>query len=185
MSIIKTIICKGLGYLLHVVLEQVLHKPTTPETAQTQHPESPQPPKNPNAPRGLRNNNPLNIRHNKDTFQGEITGTDKAFKTFSCMPYGYRAAFVILHTYLLRGENTIAKIVTRWAPPIENDTENYIAFVERHTGIPRHKELTTSDGADYILIMSAMSFMENGVNADISEIKAGFNLQSKIKLFNT
>lgn len=49
-----------------------------------------------------------------------------------------------------------------------------------NSGIPRHKELTASSGADYILIVSAMSFMENGKNADISEIKAGFNLQSRL-----
>ena len=73
-------------------------------------------------PRGLRNNNPLNIRHNKDVFQGEVKGTDKAFKTFSTMPYGYRAAFVTLATYNSRGWNTIEKIISRWAPPCENDT---------------------------------------------------------------
>jgi hypothetical protein len=188
MSLIKIIITKGLGYLLHTILENVLHKQTTGEHATPSKTESPptQPfTPNPNLPRGLRNNNPLNIRHNTDNFQGEITGTDKSFKTFSCLPYGYRAGFVILHTYLVRGFNTIEKIISRFAPPIENDTESYIAFVERHTGIPRNKELTAKDGADYILIVSAMSFMENGRNADISEIKAGFNLQSKIKMFNT
>lgn len=66
--------------------------------------------------RGLRNNNPLNIRHSADVFQGEIKGEDKSFKTFSSMPYGYRAAFVTLATYLSRGWNTIEKIITRWAP---------------------------------------------------------------------
>ena len=54
-------------------------------------------------PRGLRNNNPLNIRHSADSFQGEIKGEDKAFKTFISMAYGYRAAFVTLATYLSRG----------------------------------------------------------------------------------
>jgi hypothetical protein len=61
-------------------------------------------------PRGIRNNNPLNIRHNADVFQGETKGEDKSFKTFSTMPYGYRAAFVTLATYLSRGWNTIEKI---------------------------------------------------------------------------
>jgi len=133
-------------------------------------------------PRGLRNNNPLNIRHNADAFQGEIKGTDKAFKTFISMAYGYRAAFVILATYLTRGLNTIEKIVTRWAPPTENNTGSYVANVERWAGVPRHKELTAADGADYILIVAAMSFIENGINADISEARAGFNLQTKITM---
>jgi len=133
-------------------------------------------------PRGLRNNNPLNIRHNSDKFQGEITGTDKAFKTFSTMPYGYRAAFVTLHTYLTRGWNTIEKIIARWAPPIENDTEKYIVNVEKWSGVPRGKELTAANGADYMMIVAAMSFMENGRNADINQIKEGFALQSRITM---
>jgi hypothetical protein len=133
-------------------------------------------------PRGIRNNNPLNIRHNADVFQGETKGTDKSFKTFSSMPYGYRAAFVTLATYNARGWNTIEKIVSRWAPPNENDTEKYIANVERWSGINRSKELTAANGADYLMIVAAMSFMENGRNADISEVKAGFNLQSKITI---
>ena len=53
--------------------------------------------------RGLRNNNPLNIRKNADNFKGEIKGKDKSFKTFSSLPYGYRAGFVILGTYLSQG----------------------------------------------------------------------------------
>jgi len=133
-------------------------------------------------PRGLRNNNPLNIRHNSDKFQGEVTGTDKAFKTFISMAYGYRAAFVTLATYLSKGCNTIEKIVTRWAPPNENNTGSYVANVERWADVPRHKELTAADGADYILIVAAMSFIENGINADISEVWVGFNLQTKITM---
>jgi len=133
-------------------------------------------------PRGLRNNNPLNIRHNADVFQGEIKGTDKSFKTFSSMPYGYRAAFVTLGTYLSRGWNTIEKIITHWAPPTENNTQAYIAKVEKWSGVPRNKILTAVDGADYIMIVATMSAVENGINADINQIKAGFSLQNKITM---
>jgi len=133
-------------------------------------------------PRGLRNNNPLNIRHSTDNFQGEIKGTDSAFKTFISMPYGYRAAFVTLATYHSKGCNTIEKIVTRWASPNENNTAGYIANVEKWSGVPRHKVLSLADGGDYIMIVAAMSFIENGRNADISEVRAGFNLQTKITM---
>ena len=131
-------------------------------------------------PRGLRNNNPLNIRHNADVFQGEIQGADNSFTTFSSMPFGYRAAFVTLATYNSRGWNTIEKIISRWAPPIENDTEKYIVNVVKWSGVPRNKELTLTDGVYYVMIVAAMSFMENGVNADISEVMAGFHLQNRI-----
>ena len=133
-------------------------------------------------PRGLRNNNPLNIRHSSDKFQGEVTGKDPAFKTFISMPYGYRAAFVTLATYLSKGCNTIEKIITRWAPPTENNTAGYIANVERWSGVLRNQELTATDGADYIMIIAAMSFVENGINANITEVRAGFKLQTKITI---
>jgi len=133
-------------------------------------------------PRGLRNNNPLNIRHNADVFQGETKGNDKSFKTFSTMPYGYRAAFVTLATYLSRGCNTIEKIISRWAPPNENDTQAYIRTVVKYSGVAADEVLTAASGDKYILIMSAMSFVENGVNADINQIKAGFALQNRITM---
>ena len=133
-------------------------------------------------PRGLRNNNPLNIRHSADRFRGEIAGTDKSFKTFSSLAYGYRAAFVILGTYLSQGCNTIEKIISRWAPPAENDTESYISQIERYSGVSRHKELTSASGTEYMMIVAAMSFVENGQNADIAQVQAGFNLQTKIKI---
>jgi len=131
-------------------------------------------------PRGLRNNNPLNIRRNSGCFQGEIKGKDKAFKTFSSMPYGYRAAFITLATYLSKGQNTIEKIVAKWAPPSENNTASYIAKVEKWSGVPKEKALTAADGADYIMIVAAMSAVENGRNADINQVRAGFALQNKI-----
>ena len=132
--------------------------------------------------RGLRNNNPLNIRRSAEQFQGEIKGKDKSFKTFLSLPYGYRAGFVILGTYLSQGLNTIEKIIAHWAPPTENDTESYITHVERWSGVLRNKVLTASSGADFILIVAAMSFVENGQNADISAVQAGFKLQTKIKI---
>jgi hypothetical protein len=133
-------------------------------------------------PRGLRNNNPLNIRHSADHFQGEMAGTDKTFKTFSSIAYGYRAAFIILGTYLSHGINSIEKIITKWAPSTENNTENYIAQVEKYSGVSRHKQLTPASGAEYMMIVAAMSFVENGQNADIAQVQAGFNLQTKIKM---
>jgi hypothetical protein len=132
--------------------------------------------------RGLKNNNPLNIRHNADNFQGEIkTGTDKAFKQFQTPAYGYRAAFVTLGTYLSRGKNTVEKIITAWAPAVENNTVGYIGHVEQWSGVPRNKVLTAESGEDYVKIVSAMSMVENGIKANMTDVVSGFKLQTKIK----
>jgi len=132
--------------------------------------------------RGLRNNNPLNIRHNGDTFQGEIRPSrDSAFKQFSTPAYGYRAAFVTLATYLGQGRNTIEKIVRSWAPQVENDTDGYIAAVEKYSGVKRDKVLTAQSGEDYVKIVMAMSRVENGVMASGTDVRAGLDLQNKLK----
>jgi len=130
----------------------------------------------------LRNSNPGNIRINSDKFQGEvIPSKDKSFKQFENMAYGYRAIFIILNTYLKRGLNTIEKIISRWAPPNENNTEAYINSVVKDTGIPRDKILTNNSGQDYIKIVTAISKVENGIEANVSDVISGFNLQNNIK----
>lgn len=132
--------------------------------------------------RGLRNCNPGNIRINGDKFQGEvIPSKDKAFKQFKNMAYGYRAMFAILDTYRKRGLDTIQEIVKVWAPPSENHTQGYIDSVVKWSGVDKDKVLSDYSGEDYIKIVAAMSRMENGIEANITDVIAGFNLQDRIK----
>lgn len=50
--------------------------------------------------RGIRNNNPLNIRHSASRWQGmRMEQTDKKFVQFESMAMGYRAAWRVLETY--------------------------------------------------------------------------------------
>lgn len=131
--------------------------------------------------RGLRNNNPGNIRINNEVFQGEITpSADRSFKQFKNMPYGYRAIFVVLGTYLKQGINTVESIIARWAPSNENNTEAYIRAVEQQSGINRKETLTRHDGKKYIEIVKAISKVENGIPAYPADVEEGFKLQTKI-----
>ena len=97
--------------------------------------------------RGLRNNNPLNIRHSKDKWQGiATTQTDKEFVQFQTMAYGYRAAWKTLQTYYKRLRErkkhyTVENIIRRWAPPQENDTNSYIRTVLALSGIGGQENL--------------------------------------------
>ncbi len=80
--------------------------------------------------RGLRNNNPGNIRQG-DNWEGLTDPqTDPTYCTFISMEYGVRALAKTLGTYHNRyGLHTVRQIITRWAPPNENDTAAYIAHV--------------------------------------------------------
>ena len=98
-------------------------------------------------PRGLRNNNPLNIRHSASRWQGaRVEQTDKAFVQFTSMAMGYRAAWRILETYYKHFETehrpfTPRNIILRWAPPNENDSEAYLRRVCRLTNLAGNEAL--------------------------------------------
>ena len=88
--------------------------------------------------RGIRNNNPLNIRRGTSRWVGRRAQvTDKEFEEFTTMAFGYRAAWKLMDTYRLRlrqaGKSyTLENIIHRWAPPEdENDTHAYIRTVIR------------------------------------------------------
>lgn len=128
--------------------------------------------------RGIRNCNPLNIRRNSTQWQGlRKEQTDSAFFQFISMPYGYRAAIRTLVTYYNKhGLKTIREIVSRWAPPSENHTENYINIVAERSGFSPDAEIDIFDQDVMIAIVAAMSFVENGVEASEDEIRQGYLL---------
>lgn len=130
-------------------------------------------------PRGLRNNNPGNIRQNSDNFLGEIKpSADPSFKQFESLEYGYRAMFVTLNTYQKRyGLSTIRAMISRWAPAKDNnDTEAYIRAVSSESGVPENSHITSTNKDVMIPIVAAMSRVENGVGANISEVQRGWDL---------
>ncbi len=132
------------------------------------------------AARGIRNNNPLNIRRSKDRFKGEVQSTDKSFKQFESMEYGYRAAFVIIGTYISKGVNTLEKIIERWAPSTENHTGLYIDFVEKRSKVDRNCRLTSKSGLAIFKIVEAMMEYETGEKPNYDQVKGGFLMQDKI-----
>lgn len=77
----------------------------------------------------FRNKNPLNIRYSKSIkWQGQ-DGAQGGFVKFMDFYWGYRAAVKILRKYQQRGCYTIQGIISRWAPPSENQTDKYIKSV--------------------------------------------------------
>lgn len=128
-------------------------------------------------PRGLRNNNPGNIRRNSDVFQGEVNPSrDQQFKQFKTMAYGYRAMFKILSNYYRKYSlTTIRKIIGRWAPENENNTSAYVSLVSSYAGIGPD-DLISFDREQMIRIVAGMSRVENGREAEMSDVIAGWNL---------
>ena len=128
--------------------------------------------------RGMRNNNPGNIRLSATRFKGEVVPSmDSAFKQFSAGEYGYRAIFVLIDTYARRyGLTTIRKMISRYAPPTENFTDGYVRFVCRRSGIGADERVDSRSPRDMVPIVAAMAEIENGENPSSDDIHRGWNL---------
>ena len=141
-------------------------------------------------PRGIRNNNPLNIRRTgKDQWKGLVQPAvvgdlksptseagdfkspptwDRAFCQFESMEWGWRAAFYLLtrtyyHKYRLY---TIRGIISKWAPPQDhNNTEAYIKNVSKLTGIGPDEPIgiPSEKPARWMMVGMAMAIQENGL----------------------
>lgn len=120
--------------------------------------------------RGLRNNNPGNIRKSASTqWTGERIGgdADPAFEVFTEMKYGVRAAAVLFRNYQrLYGLDTVRQLIMRWAPPNENDTAAYIAAVTSRMNTDPDSYQDLSDRATLEALLRAVFRQENGIAAD-------------------
>ena len=134
--------------------------------------------------RGIRNNNPLNIRRSADNWQGaREEQTDQSFVQFKSMAYGYRAAWKTLQSYYnrFRMQNrtfTVRNIILRWAPPKENNTDNYIKNVLKLSGIGGKENLLPPENVEgygrLSKMMAAMTCMECGIRMNQVDEEAIF-----------
>lgn len=142
-----------------------------------------------NKMRGIRNNNPLNIRHSSDRWEGaRKEQTDKSFVQFETMAYGYRAAWKILESYWKHFHSTgqsfnVTTIISRWAPPTENDTQAYIRTVLKLSGLGGQENLLQPsrkvDTERLVKLLAAMTTVECGIpykEVNTENIRKGFRL---------
>lgn len=133
-------------------------------------------------PRGIRNNNPLNIRKGNNWKGERPNQTDKSFEEFETMEMGIRAGFKILKNYItgyggkIPPYDTIDKIVRRWAPPTENATERYIDFVSRDSGVHRYQKIDWKNKSVMVRIVDAMIFVECGQRVATDIISSAYDL---------
>ena len=128
-------------------------------------------------PRGIRNNNPLNIRVGNN-WRGEVSQpTDHTFEQFTEMKWGVRAAFIVLRNYIVRhGLNTIRKIIARWAPASENDTQAYIDTVAKRSNIAPDEVIRWDNTCQMMALLLAMSYVENGQEIPLDAVVDGWTL---------
>ena len=132
-------------------------------------------------PRGIRNNNPLNIRKGND-WQGERhPQTDRAFEEFTSLTWGLRAGFLLLKRYMAPkpgGYNChcVQDIIERWAPPTENATVAYIRSVCNDTGLTARQPIFYRQKAIMCKLVNAMCRVECGQTVPMDMILQAYDL---------
>jgi hypothetical protein len=120
--------------------------------------------------RGIRNNNPGNIRLTSTPWRGKIPNaqnTDKGFEQFESYTYGVRAAIKQIMRYKTAyGIDTVAAFVARWAPAADNNNEAaYVQLILQNTGGTPTTKIDLTDKATVFKIANAVGRKENGVDA--------------------
>lgn len=139
-------------------------------------------PKEKKVPRGIRNNNPLNIRRGSNWKGLREVQTDPAFCQFKTMVWGIRAAFRLMHNHItgFGGArprcDTVAKLVSVWAPATENDTKAYIANVCKWADCTPASHIDPHDDVLIINIARAMAKVECGQWLDIELFNEAYEL---------
>lgn len=126
-------------------------------------------------PRGIRNNNPLNIRIG-NVWLGEVRDpTDPDFEQFISMVYGVRAGFVLIRRYIRHyHRTTIPQVIAAWAPSSENNTTAYIDKVCKVSGIERDVQLKFEDEDQMVALIDAMILVECGQHIQEKIIRDGY-----------
>lgn len=115
-------------------------------------------------PRGVRNNNPGNLRAFPSVkWQGQVGKDSAGFVIFDTPQNGMRALARDLLVSFGSGRTTVRQIVKRYAPPSENDTAAYIQSVATWMGIGPDTPLQlSSDPAQLARMVRAIVRQEQG-----------------------
>lgn len=114
-----------------------------------------------NTSRAERNNNPGNLE-----FRGQRGATPEdgsgRFAKFGSAEEGVAALARQLQLYGSRGINTIEKIISKYAPPSENNTAAYVNAMVNRLGVASTKELDLNDPATLSGLIQGISKHEAG-----------------------
>ena len=123
-------------------------------------------------PRGIRNNNPGNIKRSSAQWQGlaefhEMTAfqrRESVFCVFRAPEWGIRAmARILLNYQRLYNLRTVAGMINRWAPPSENDTGAYVQLVAQRLGVAVDEPIDFEDAAVALPMIKPVIRQENGL----------------------
>jgi len=133
-------------------------------TAASNDNSAPTKPTDKTAPRGIRNNNPGNLNYVGQQGATKEEGAGGRFAVFGSADEGLSALAKQLRLYGQRGVKTIEGIISKFAPPSENNTKAYISNVSKSLGVGANQELDLTNPETLSKLMDAIIRIENGRN---------------------
>lgn len=115
-------------------------------------------------PRGIRNNNPGNLNYVGQPGATRESGPNGRFAVFQTAEEGLVALARQLRLYAQRGINSVRAIISKFAPPSENNTQAYIESVSKRLGVDANAMLNVNDPRVMQGLMDAIIKVENGRN---------------------
>ena len=112
--------------------------------------------------RAWRNNNPGNIEDGKFARNNGAIGSDGRFAMFPDITTGFNAMVGLLSTSSYQ-KLTIEGAINRYAPPNENNVEDYLKSIERQTGFPRSTQMNNLSKDNLLKLAKAMTKHEGNM----------------------
>lgn len=112
--------------------------------------------------RAWRNNNPGNLEYGNFARNNGAIGTDGRFAIFPDVATGFNAMAGLLSTNVYQSL-TIEGAINRYAPPSENNVENYLKSIERQTGFVRSTPMNQISKDNLLRLAKAMAKHEGNI----------------------
>lgn len=106
-------------------------------------------------------NNPFNLRYNSGIKWDNSNYSGGGFESFNSEEAGVRAGIINLKNTIANGNNTITKLINKYAPTSENNTSNYIKNVSTWTGIDPNATLDWSNKEQMRKLAAAIARQES------------------------
>jgi hypothetical protein len=109
--------------------------------------------------RAWRNNNPGNIVRGQFTQNSGDIGTDGRFAIFPDEATGMAALLSLLRTNTYQSL-TIKDAIFKYAPPNENNSDAYVMFIQRQTGLDINRKMSSLSEAELNSVAGAIKVQE-------------------------
>ena len=124
------------------------------------------------ATRGIRNNNPSNIKRGAAWVGLDTMHTDSTYCQFVSMEYGVRALIKVLLNYDAKGINTPKAIIERFA----SGRKSYISYIsiQTDTGVAERFEFANTE--KFYLLCKAICQFESGYYLERKTFNSAYNM---------